>query len=206
MKVKICGLKNFEEIDYINEFLPDYAGFIFADFSKRYITPERAFSLKQKLKKNIKSVGVFVDENMDKILEIANTGIIDIIQLHGREDEDFIQFVKRKTQLPVVKAFKPEKNLIDKIKKTKADFILIDSCSNGQFGGTGTVFDWKIIPAEYRERLFLAGGINCNNIKEAIEKVSPYCIDINSGVETNGNKDREKIKKIFEIIKGHKNE
>lgn len=200
MKVKICGLRRFEDIDYVNEFLPDYAGFIFAPQSKRYITSDFALKLKKNLNEKIKSVGVFVNENLENIRKIADLHIIDLIQLHGDEKETFTDKVKSTTNLPVIKAFKADENLRKNINFTKADFVLIDSCQGNKFGGTGTIFDWSVIPESIKGRLFLAGGINSSNIREAM-KINPYCLDINSGVETDGFKDKIKIKEVFEIIK-----
>lgn len=200
MKVKICGLRRFEDIDYVNEFLPDYAGFIFAPQSKRYITSDFALKLKNKLNKKIKSVGVFVNENLENIRKIADLHIIDLIQLHGDENNAFIEQVKTSTNLPVIKAFRANGQLKAKLTCSNADFVLIDSCQGNKFGGTGTIFDWSVIPESIKGRLFLAGGINSSNIREAM-KINPYCLDINSGVETDGFKDKIKMKEVFEIIK-----
>lgn len=206
MKVKICGLRRIEDIDYINEFLPDYAGFIFAKKSKRYIEPDFAIQLKNKLNTKIKSVGVFVNENIEIISQILDLKIIDLIQLHGDEDNIFIEQIKKLANLPVIKAFRAENDLKTKLENSKADYFLIDSSNKNSFGGTGMTFDWNIIPDEYKNKIFLAGGLNKQNISQAITTVSPYCLDINSGVETDGFKDKIKIKEIFEIIKENKNE
>lgn len=201
MKVKICGLRRFEDIDYVNEFLPDYAGFIFAPQSKRYITPDFALKLKNKLNKKIKSVGVFVNENIENIIKIADLNIINLIQLHGDENNAFIEQVKTSTNLPVIKAFRANGQLKARLTCSNADFFLIDSAVKNSFGGTGTAFDWSLIPLECKNKIFLAGGLNAENIKSAITEVYPYCLDINSGVETDGFKDKIKIKEVFEIIK-----
>ncbi len=200
MKVKICGIKRAEDVEYINEFLPDYAGFIFYSQSKRYISYERAEILKSKLSKKIQTVGVFVNEKPQKIIEAAKKNIINLVQLHGLEDNNYIEIIKSETNLPVIKVFHADK--INNINKTKADFVLIDSKDKNTIGGTGKVFDWTTIPEKIKDKLFLAGGINIKNVKEAM-KVLPYCLDVNSGVETDGNKDRNKIKEIIEIIKGY---
>lgn len=206
MKIKICGLRRFEDIDYVNEFLPDFAGFIFAPKSKRYITADFTLKLRKELSKNIKSVGVFVNENLENIRKISDLKIIDFIQLHGDEDNLFIEKVKNTTNLPVIKAFRADEQLETKLQSSNADFFLIDSSSKNSFGGTGVTFDWNTIPKGYEDRIFLAGGLNVYNVKTAMKTVNPYCLDINSGVETDGFKDKIKMKEIFEIIKENKNE
>ena len=193
MKVKICGLKTLEDIDYINEVLPDFAGFIFAESSRR-ISFNQAAKMKSKLNKNIKSIGVFVNEKTEKIINAAEEGIIDLIQLHGNEDNNYIKEIGNKLKLPVIKAFKADSNLKYNIENTIADYVLIDSCNKNQFGGTGQLFDWGLIP-ETDKKIFLAGGLNADNIIRAIKEVNPYCLDINSGVEINGKKDRKKYLK-----------
>ncbi len=202
MKVKICGLKTLEDIDYINEALPDFAGFIFAESSRR-VSFKLAAKMKSKLNKNIKSIGVFVNEKTENIINAAEEGIIDLIQLHGNEDNNYIKKIGNKLKLPVIKAFKADSNLKYNIENTIADYVLIDSCNKNQFGGTGQLFDWGLIP-ETDKKIFLAGGLNADNIIRAIKEVNPYCLDINSGVEINGKKDRKKILEVMQIVKGYK--
>lgn len=205
MKIKICGLSRIEDIKFINEFLPDYAGFIFAEKSRRKVNIDNAKKMKSILNENIKSIGVFVDESHEVIKEIADMNLIDLIQLHGNESNDYIIELKKEISLPVIKAYKADINLKNKIEKSCCDYVLIDSYSQEKFGGTGSVFDWGLIP-DMNKKLFLAGGLNINNIEDAIKTVKPYCVDINSGVETNGIKDRKKIQDIILKIKGYKNE
>ena len=202
MKVKICGLKTLEDIDYINEALPDFAGFIFAESSRR-ISFNQAAKMKSKLNKNIKSIGVFVNEKTENIINAAEEGIIDLIQLHGNEDNNYIKEIGNKLKLPVIKAFKADSNLKYNIENTIADYVLIDSCNKNQLGGTGQLFDWGLIP-ETDKKIFLAGGLNADNIIRAIKEVNPYCLDINSGVEINGKKDRKKILEVMQIVKGYR--
>ncbi|MCD7781016.1 MAG: phosphoribosylanthranilate isomerase [Candidatus Gastranaerophilales bacterium] len=205
MKIKICGLMNLNDIEYVNETMPDFIGFIFASKSKRKISYEQALEMKKILNKNIKSAGVFVDENIENIIYAVKEGIIDLIQLHGEENENYIKELKTKVNIPIIKALKAENNLKDNINSTIADYILIDSISENSFGGTGKTFDWGIIP-KTDKKIFLAGGINAQNVLKAIKTVKPYCVDINSGVETDGRKDKNKIKEIIQIIKGYNNE
>ncbi len=196
MKIKICGLQTIEDIEAVNEVKPDYIGFIFAVESKRRITFEQAEKMKNKLSEGIKSVGVFLNEKIENISFCAENNIIDMIQLHGKEDNNYINQLKEKTNLPVIKVFSADKELENNINKTTADFVLIDN----EKGGSGKVCNWKLIPEKRSKRIFLAGGLNIYNIEEAIKTVKPYCVDINSGVETNEKKDKNKIKEITEKI------
>ncbi|MCD7739840.1 MAG: phosphoribosylanthranilate isomerase [Candidatus Gastranaerophilales bacterium] len=205
MKIKFCGLQTIEDIYYINEAMPDFAGFIFAEKSKRKISYNQAFKMKKALNNHIKAAGVFVNEKIENIILAINMGIIDLIQLHGDENNDYIKELKSKIDFPVIKAIKSDSDIIRNINSTIADYILIDSYNSNSFGGTGISFDWRIIP-KTNKKIFLAGGLNSENIIQAVKEVNPYCVDINSGVETNGKKDRNKIIEIIKIIKGYKNE
>ncbi len=200
-KIKICGLFRECDIEYVNLTKPDYAGFII-DFPKshRSIDYSIAKTLISKLDSDIKSVCVFINEDIEFIKRFDK--ICDIIQLHGNEDNEYIDNIKLKLpKKEIWKAFKVRtyedlKKAID----SKADRILLD---NGY--GTGTIFDWNIINNFNRE-FILAGGINISNIKNAIDRFSPSIIDISSGVESNKVKDFNKIKKIISIVKGESNE
>ncbi len=199
MKIKICGLKRIEDIEYINQAGIDYAGFIFADNSKRKIAPVCASTLKKVLNKNIKSVGVFVNQDIAFIMELIRTKIIDLVQLHGSEDNNFIRELKNISGIEIIKAFKADDRLAFNIAHTTADYVLTDSSTQNSFGGTGMTFDWGLIP-ETNKKIFLAGGINISNIDFAL-KQKVYCLDINSGVETDGCKDRQKIIELTERIR-----
>lgn len=200
VKIKICGLQCLEDISYVNEAKIDFAGFIFAEKSKRKVSVEQAKKMKGALSSDIKSVGVFVNEKINRIKEIAELKIIDLIQLHGNETNEYIKNLRLEINLPVIKALKADEQLKLNIDKTIADYILIDSVSDNHFGGTGKVFDYNLIP-KTNKKIFVAGGLNALNIQNAIN-LTPYCLDINSGVETEGKKDR---KKILEIVKQFKN-
>lgn len=194
VKIKFCGLFREEDIEYVNKLNPDYIGFVFAK-SKRQITEEKAIDLKNKLKSNIKVVGVFVDEDIEKIIDLLSNGVIDIAQLHGNEREEDIKNIKNKSKKQVIKAIRVTTSEdIESWKNSCADFLLLD---NGQ--GTGKTFDWNNIKNLNRP-FFLAGGLSIDNIKEAIEKVSPMAIDISSGIESNGVKDYEKMKEVMKIL------
>lgn len=188
-KIKICGLRRVEDINYVNELKPDYIGFILSDGFKRSITREQAILLKSKLSTGITAVGVFVDENEEYINSFIDDGIIDIAQLHGNEPPELAEKINSK----VIKYFNPL--TFDKINEYNADYFLFDSGT-----GTGKGFDWNEIPKTDKP-FFLAGGINEDNIKNAIELVNPYCIDLSSAVETDGFKDYNKIKRIMECVR-----
>lgn len=186
MKIKICGLFQEADIDYVNEAKPDYIGFVFAK-SKRQVDYHQAKLLKSKLDSTIKAVGVFVDSDIDKITSLVNDRIIDIVQLHGSEASQYINKLKQHIDVPVIKAIKVtgSKDLNDL--NYPVDYYLLDN----QTSGSGKAFDWSLIK-ELDKPFFLAGGIDLNNLDEAISKAG-YGIDVSSGVETNGVKDHNKI-------------
>lgn len=198
MKIKICGLKRNEDIEYVNEALPDYIGFVFSK-SRRQVTLQQAYDLKRDLNSRIKSVGVFVNEPQDMIAELAKNGIIDLAQLHGNEDNVYISKLREKTdgKVKIIKAISISNEFsIDQINEIDADFFLLDNGS----GGTGKAFDYSLIKNKVNDRIFLAGGINAGNIKNAVS-LNPYCIDVSSGAESDGIKDREKIIKLVRSIR-----
>jgi len=196
-KIKICGLKRIEDIEFVNETMPDFAGFVFAG-TKRNISFNMAAKFKTALDKKIKAVGVFVNEPLGNITFLFKEGIIDMAQLHGDEDEDFIDALKFQIDMPVIKAIRVKEPLKDL--KSKADFILFDSYNENQCGGSGQTFDWNFIK-DINTPYFLAGGLNAQNIPIALKELNPFCIDISGGVETDGNKDLEKIREIIKIVK-----
>jgi len=194
-KIKICGLTRDEDIEAVNNTMPDYIGFVFAR-SQRRITFRQAERLKSRLNSCIRAVGVFVNEKQDFITELTEKGIIDVIQLHGDENEDYLKRLKNITEKPIIKAVSvKDKNSITAWKETIADFLLLDNGS----GGTGRRFDWSLI-GNCGKPVFLAGGINEDNINDA-KKINPYCIDISSGAETNRLKDAEKIKLLIQKVR-----
>jgi phosphoribosylanthranilate isomerase len=194
-KIKICGLMREHDVNAVNIALPDYIGFVFAK-SKRQIDEKKAKALKDCLNPFIKSVGVFVNEEIENIIKYCNTHLIDMIQLHGDESEDYIKRLKNSVSNEIIKAIRvkcPE--YIKKAMEFSCDYLLFDAYYEGVYGGTGKTFDWSVI-TDISKPFFLAGGINSGNILQAIKQHSPYCIDISSGVETDGCKDPEKIMDI----------
>lgn len=200
MKIKICGLKRLDDISYVNEAGVDFAGFIFAEKSKRRIDFLPAKNLKRELKKDIKPVGVFVNQSFDFIKQAVDLGLVEFVQLHGEEDNLFIEKIQKELNISVIKAFRADLNLEYNLKNTKADYVLIDSSDNQNFGGTGKTFDWGLIP-ETNKKIFLAGGLNSNNILSAMQTVRPFCVDVNSGVELNGIKNKKMIEDIVEKVR-----
>jgi len=204
-KVKICGLKATQDIEFVNELLPDFVGFVFVK-SKRQIGFQEAKCFKSFLDSSIQAVGVFVNAAIGDICALE--GIIDIVQLHGDEDEDYVQKLKANCKMPIIKAFRVGESF--QMQNTSADFLLFDTASKDAYGGTGEVFDWNKInnlSNNLTQRpVFLAGGINAENVGRAIETVKPFCVDVSSSVETDGCKDFEKMKKLIDIVRGNTHE
>ncbi|WP_308415495.1 phosphoribosylanthranilate isomerase [Sporanaerobium hydrogeniformans] len=204
VKLKICGLKRTQDIEVVNKFKPEYIGFILAP-SKRQINLVKASYLKGLLDPQIRVVGVFVNEPLESLVHYIDQGVIDNVQLHGDEDLGYIKALKKKRQIPIIKAIRlNNQELLSDTEKAiiESDFIdypLLDTYTKDAYGGSGKSFDWKILE-QIKRPYFLAGGINKVNIKEAIS-FGPYAIDISSGVETEGVKDAVKIRELFEIIR-----
>ena len=206
MKVKICGIRRAEDIEIVNKYLPDFIGFIFVPASKRYVESSVVAELKKNLDPRIKTVGVFVNESIEKIREIKKVCSLDVIQLHGEETPQFCEELGGR----IWKAIRVKDEDCVEILDTYAEYtelLLLDTYVDGTHGGTGQAFDWDLIEffsADYN--IGLAGGITRENVLKAKKKVEPELIDVASGSETNGIKDEEKIKDIIQIIRGKKYE
>ena len=201
-KVKMCGISKVETIPAIVEAKPDYMGLVFAP-SKRQVTVEQAKILVEELHKQyeIKTVGVFVNETVENLLKIAEVVKLDVIQLHGDEDESFIQTLKEQSNVEVWKAVQVRSAAdAEKWIDSSADMLLFDAYHKDERGGTGEVFDWSSLDA-FERPFMLAGGIDSANVARAIRTVRPYGIDISSGIETNGVKDDEKMKAFTNIVR-----
>ena len=219
-KVKICGLSRPEDIAVMNGLHPDYIGFVFADFSHRYVDKETAVILKSQLDPGIQAVGVFVNEDVHFVAELMNEGIIDIAQLHGSEDKDYIaelrsllkdsavnkatddtttdgsNDVASDTVIKIIRAFNINKIAdISEIENSTANLVLVDSGT-----GSGETFDWSRL-AEIKRPYLLAGGLSPDNIAEAVEALHPYGVDVSSGVETDKLKDPEKMRRFVELVR-----
>lgn len=201
-KIKICGLMCIGDIEYANKAMPDYIGFVFAPGRKRTISAQTAESMKSRLDKNIKAVGVFLNNDIQFVLDTSKKGIIDVIQLHGDEDLDYIKKIRENTDKPIIRAVRV-RNSDDIIaaENLPVDYLLLDTYKKGVYGGTGETFDWNTIP-EIKKPYFLAGGINEVNISDAL-KTNAFCIDVSSGAETDGKKDGQKIINIVSIVKNY---
>lgn len=189
-KIKFCGLRREEDVKFAASLDADFMGFILTDRFKRYIAPEEVARLKEFVSSTTKTVGVFVDEPIDYVISTAKTAKLDMIQLHGSEDDSYIVEIKEKTGLPIIKMIKPlsEDDIIT-ARNSKADLILLDSGA----GGTGKVFDWSLAERLGRDYI-LAGGLTPDNAAEAAQRLKPFAVDVSSGVETEGIKDFSKMK------------
>lgn len=189
-KIKICGLKRIEDVISVNVAEPDYCGFIFnVSGSKRSIGAEQLNILVDMLNPEIVPIGVFVNEKTDVILRIVRESGIRMVQLHGQENGEIIHTIQSKAQVPVIKAVSVRsKEDVRSAVLSPADYLLFD-CGEG---GTGQTFDWNLledIPRPY----FMAGGIGTHNMEEVLRRFSPFALDVNSSVETDGQKDGKKI-------------
>jgi len=200
IRIKICGLTREEDIAAVNRCLPDYIGFVFAE-SRRQVSPGQARFLKSKLDPRIKAVGVFVNESIDAIAALCDAGTIDLVQIHGDEGEDFVRELKERVACPVIKALRvknPEQVLA--AQRLPCDLLLLDTYSEGHYGGGGLTFDHSLIP-ELHKPFFLAGGLHLDNIEQAITDSHPWGVDISSGVESGGIKDEAKIRAIIARVR-----
>ncbi|HEK9103278.1 phosphoribosylanthranilate isomerase [Bacillus pfraonensis] len=200
MKVKICGITDFETAKLACEYGADAIGFVFAK-SKRKITPKKAKQIISELPTDVMKVGVFVNESVEVIQKIVNDCGLTHVQLHGDERNHHI----RRLNIPSIKAVGVHSSEdIEQSTGYEADFLLFDSPKEKFHGGNGKTFSWQLLehmPNEIRKKCMLAGGLHIENIKEAIEIVKPYMVDVSSGVETDGKKDREKIKQFIRKAK-----
>lgn len=187
-KCKLCGLMRPADIAAANALMPEYIGFVFAPKSRRYLPPAQAAVLKRQLAPGITAVGVFVNEPPESVAALLNGGVIDAAQLHGREGEDYIAHLRTLTDKTIIQAFKiatPQD--VARAEQSTADFVLLDSGA-----GSGTTFDWALLKS-IRRPYFLAGGLDPQNVTQAIQALHPYAVDVSSGIEENGHKDAEKM-------------
>ena len=202
IKLKLCGMRRREDIDWVNEYRPDYAGFILSDGFRRSVGFEVFCELADRLDDNIGCVGVFVNEPLDNILKYCAKGL-DVIQLHGDEEERYIGQLRQAVPegCEIWKAVRVSSVAdIEKWNRSCADKLLLDAFQEGVIGGTGKIADWKLITAAKIEKpFFAAGGINAGNFIEAAKTLRPYGIDLSGGIETDGVKDRDKIAEIVEL-------
>ncbi len=187
-RIKLCGLFRTCDIEAANELKPEYAGFVFAPESRRRITLKQAAEFRKKLDPDIRAAGVFVNAGVQTVSELLGSGIIDIAQLHGDEDETYIRRLQKLTGRPIVRAFRiGDKNDVKRAERSTADCILLDAGAGG-----GITFDWDLIRG-IRRPYFLAGGLDCGNVRTALRRLKPFAVDVSSGIETDGLKDRKKM-------------
>lgn len=210
-KIKICGLRRLEDVSYVNNYKPDYVGFVFAK-SKRQVTREQAEKLKNALDSTIIRVGVFVNQPVEWIAGLINQDIIQYAQLHGDEDHEYIEKLRScitsshidadsNKRVGIIKAVRVKEELdIVLANSFDCDYILLDTFSVECEGGNGKTFDWSMIK-KMNKPFFLAGGINESNVLQAIQSVKPYGVDASSGLETEGYKDEYKIRNFVEKIR-----
>lgn len=202
----MCGLFRDEDISYANEVKPDYIGFVFYPKSHRYVSIEKAQSLKARLDPEIKAVGVFVDSDISFIKELVAKNIIDIVQLHGHEDSNYIHELRKSIDNPDISIIQaivikneadilrlPQNDFMDN--EFSADYYLVDSGM-----GSGSSFNWDLLK-EHNGKIFLAGGLNTENIAKALSTVKPFAVDVSSGIETDRIKDFDKMKKFISLVK-----
>ena len=203
--LKFCGMRRTEDIEYVNESRPDYVGFILSQGFKRTVSIEDFLALEKGLDKDIKKVGVFVNERPKNILELAEH--LDVIQLHGDEDHSTVMYYSEKTNCEIWKAVRaksPED--IERYHWNHIDKLLIDSYSEESVGGTGKRINTEIVKsAKIEKPFFIAGGMTAEKIAEIVRDTKPYGVDLSSGIETDGVKDLNKMKAIMEILKNINN-
>ncbi len=197
-KIKICGLFRSCDIDYVNEAKPDFCGFIIdVPKSHRNVTVEQVRLLRKSLCPEIQAVGVFVDAPQELIAGLVLDGTLDLVQLHGQEDEVYIAELRKQISVPIIKAFSVQTSEdVRRAEESSADCILLDHGS----GGTGASFDWSLLTGLTRPYV-LAGGLTPENLPGAIKRLHPWTVDLSSGVETDGEKDRSKILAAVQAVR-----
>lgn len=211
-KIKLCGMMKPCDIEYANRIKPDFVGFIFAN-TRRKISAVQAKQFREALDAEIPAVGVFVNEDIPVITSLVQNGCIDMIQLHGEEDADYIRRLREVCDVPVIKAVKVQ--TVEQIRQAAAlpvDYLLLDTYRKGVLGGTGEAFDWELLreakaaagdTAEgelFGKPYFLAGGLHAGNLREAAA-LGSYGLDVSSGIETDGSKDFTKMVKVMELVR-----
>ena len=197
-RIKICGLRRPEDIAAVNEARPDYCGFIVEyPKSRRSIDRTTLRELVRGLREKIVPVGVFVNAQKELVAELLEEGTIQIAQLHGQESQEYIQELKVLTEKPLIQAFSiKSKEDVERARESVADYILLDQGS----GGTGKVFDWSLVD-EVGRPYFLAGGLDVENLREAIGLLHPWAVDLSSSLEIDGMKNAGRICQAVEIVR-----
>ena len=197
MKVKICGITNIDDAKLCVDCGADALGFIFYKNSKRYIEPDKAKKIIDSLPFFVFKVGVFVNEDVDRVNQIANELKLNAVQLHGDEDLNYCE----KINYPIIKAIRVDNKLNKNLDKYSKYTILLDSKYENEYGGTGQKFNWDLIPESSRNKIILAGGVSEKNIDDIFNRIKPQAVDLSSSLEKEpGIKDHEKVKSFFRKI------
>ena len=195
-KIKMCGLSRSEDIRFANEIMPEFVGFVFAENSRRCVTPEIAANLRWQLDYRIAAVGVFVDAPISFAADLARREVIDLIQLHGSENSSYIAKLRSMVDVPIIQSFRVSSPYdIECAALSDADFVLLDSGA-----GSGKTFDHSLIKGLNRP-YFLAGGLTPENVGETVAALSPYAADASSSLETDGFKDYIKMKAFADAVR-----
>ncbi len=197
-RIKICGLKRSEDIEAVNAAKPDYAGFVIeVPKSRRNVSANQVRKLTRELSQEIQAVGVFVNAPLELVAGLLNDDTLSMAQLHGAEDEAYIQRLREMTEKALIQAFSIRTEAdIERALQSSADYLLLDQGG----GGTGQCFDWSLVP-ELPRPFFLAGGLGITNLFEAITRVQPWAVDLSSSLETDGVKDPAKIEAAVRLVR-----
>ena len=200
-KIKICGITNYTDAKNAVDLGADFLGLNFYSRSPRFINLRNAKAIAEKLQNKSLKVGVFVNEKIDNIIEIADYCSLDLIQLSGNEDLSFVNALRSSTNKKIIKVFKVNGDKTGDFDSFNCDYFMLDTFKNGFYGGTGEGFDLNLANGFDSKRLFLAGGLNDTNVKEAIHKLNPFAVDVCSSTESSpGKKDFNKMKKFIEAV------
>lgn len=194
--IKLCGMMRAADIAVANELLPDYVGFVFVRGRRRYVDADAAQAMRRMLDGRVAAVGVFIDETPEAVAELCRRGIIDAVQLHGSEDADYIARLRTLTDAPVIKAIRVKSDSdIDAANASTANMVLLDAGTGG-----GVTFDWSRLERVTRPYI-LAGGLDCDNVADAIRTLRPFGVDVSSGIESDGVKDADKMRNFVRIVR-----
>ncbi|MDD5495735.1 MAG: phosphoribosylanthranilate isomerase [Candidatus Omnitrophica bacterium] len=204
-RIKICGITNKIDALAAADLGVDMLGFVFYKGSKRHVEPKMARDIINELPVSVKRVGVFVDEKREKVLEIAQDAYLDMLQFHGDETPEYCgSFYTQEKRYKIIKAFRiKDKESLKHVNDYDVDYYLLDTYNGDSIGGSGEVFDWKVLrDFEFLKPVILAGGLTPLNISKAIDEILPYGVDVSTGVERSpGKKDPELMKKFVEKVR-----
>ena len=199
-RIKICGLMSKADAELMNEVKPDYCGAVFAK-TRHFLSDLDAFHIRASLTDSIPLVGVFVNEPIHHVIELVNNEIIQMIQLHGDEDDLYLEQLRLQTDVPVIRGIRTKRREdLMRADRQDIDFLLSDTYVKGVMGGSGVAMDISLIPEKLDHPLFIAGGLNAENLEERVRKFEPYAVDLSSSIEDGDHKSREKTLEVMDII------